>query len=81
MGSLFPPETEPAFDRLNPDQRAALLRQIRVSFDGRVVLERKGQEFYEGGPGTLTIGGAGAERFSGGILHVDRGPIVASAVP
>jgi hypothetical protein len=77
MGSLFPPEIEPVFDQLTTEQRATLLRQIRVTFDRRVVLERKGQEFYEGGPGTLMIGSAGAERFSGRILHVDHGRITA----
>lgn len=72
LGSLFPPDTHPHVGRAAREARTAVLRRVRVEFNGEVVLDRY-QRFHPATPGTVTIGGNEPDtRFSGKVLATTR---------
>jgi hypothetical protein len=81
MGSLYPPETHPFFERLSEGETNHLKGWVRVDVDGRRIWEMRA-ECYEASPGALSIGESGSSQndFLGRrVLSVRRGAIVVSA--
>ena len=75
LGTLYPPETHPFFNRGDGDYAHKLLRLLWVELDGRVVLCRR-QPTYEGLRGDVTLGGKGTDTpFSGIIYSATREPL------
>ncbi|HVT73235.1 MAG TPA: hypothetical protein VHD61_08870 [Lacunisphaera sp.] len=78
MGSLYPPVDHPQFDGVAPDTIDRRKHTLRVTLDGRVVLEGR-FDFYESSPGDVTIGrntvsDAFGRRFTGVVRSVTRRP-------
>jgi hypothetical protein len=78
MGSLYPPADHPYFDRLVPAQARLLQREVRVTLDGNVVLERQ-MPLYDAISSRPSIGTSGDRPglnrpFSGQILSWRRLP-------
>ncbi len=72
LGSLVPPRAHPVYDRMNPIQVGTLVRQLLVTLDGRVVIDRS-LDFYPASPESLRIGDNGyGGRFSGRIESIKR---------
>jgi hypothetical protein len=75
LGTLYPPETHPFFNRDDAEDAHKLLRLLGVELDGRVVLCRR-QPTYEGRRGQVALGGKNTGTpFSGIIYSVTREPL------
>jgi hypothetical protein len=79
LGSLYPPETHPFFDGRTEREMIMLTRWLRITLDGRVVIEGY-QEFYDASPESIFIGNnpnadAYGRRFTGKILEIRHRPI------
>jgi hypothetical protein len=78
MGSLYPPVEHPYYDRTAPGDIARLKHALRVTLDGRTVLEGW-KDFYDSSPGDVSVGrnpvsNAFGRRFTGEILESARAP-------
>jgi hypothetical protein len=79
MGSLYPPPEHPFFDSLTPVEAELCARTLRVTVDGKIVLQRD-MQFYDAASLQPNIGSSGdlpnyRQRFSGKIATWQNGPI------
>jgi len=82
MGSLYPPDTHPAFAGRNRELVDLLRRRVLLKLDGATVLSVH-SNFYASDPFHVRIGwgvgGMAATRFPGSIRNVNRLPIPSDA--